>query len=246
MNDVAADVTEDTLLRGRVKLLQPAHGFRSSLDPVLLAAFVSPPYGRFVDIGCGSGALAFLLAAADGDATGVGVEIQPRLAALARAGAGRNGFEPRLTILLGDIRGASGRTPLAAGAFDLVISNPPYRPVTSGLVSPDAERAQANHELTLALDEWLDAAAALARPQGRVAVVFAADRLTALLGGMSARGLSPERLRAVHPRVDQPASRVLVEARKGGEKPLAVLAPLALHGLGGGYTAEVRSMLGEI
>ena len=56
-------ITTDTLLRGRVTLLQPTRGFRSSLDPVLLAAFVGPPFGRFVDIGCGTGAVAFLLAA---------------------------------------------------------------------------------------------------------------------------------------------------------------------------------------
>jgi hypothetical protein len=57
------EITRDTLLRGRVKLLQPRHGFRSSLDPVLLAGFIAPPFGRFLDIGCASGALSFLLLA---------------------------------------------------------------------------------------------------------------------------------------------------------------------------------------
>ena len=58
------EVTIDTLLRGRVTLVQPARGFRSSLDPLLLAAFVRPPFGRFVDIGCGTGALSFALSCA--------------------------------------------------------------------------------------------------------------------------------------------------------------------------------------
>src|SRR3954463_14791260 len=69
-------ITVDTLLRGRVTLLQPARGFRSSVDPLLLSAFVRPPFGRFVDIGCGTGTLAFSLAALDAMATGVAVELQ--------------------------------------------------------------------------------------------------------------------------------------------------------------------------
>ena len=36
------EITTDTLLRGRVTLLQPRRGFRSSLDPVLLARFLAP------------------------------------------------------------------------------------------------------------------------------------------------------------------------------------------------------------
>ena len=63
-------LTSDTLLRGRVRLIQPARGFRSSLDPVLLAAFARPPFGRFLDIGCGTGAVSFLLLARDPEASG--------------------------------------------------------------------------------------------------------------------------------------------------------------------------------
>jgi tRNA1Val (adenine37-N6)-methyltransferase len=245
---VAADegeVTVDTLLRGRVTLLQPVRGFRSSLDPVLLAAFVQPPFGRFVDIGCGTGALAFSLAARDPAATGVGIEIQPRLRALATRGLQRNDFASRLELTEGDVRTSVGRGPLPRFGFDLVATNPPFRVVEGGVVSPDAERAQAHHEVTLKLDEWLDAAATLVKPDGRVAVVFAAPRLADLLTGLAARGLAPRRLRLVHPTLDKPAARVLVEASPGGQRPLQVEPPLVLRGLAG-HSDEVRAMLGEL
>src|SRR4030095_4424475 len=89
------EFTYDTLLRGRVGLYQPARGVRSSLDPVLLAGFATPPFGRFLDIGCGTGALSFLLLAHDPAATGVGVEIQPRLAAPAEEGGARTRLRGR-------------------------------------------------------------------------------------------------------------------------------------------------------
>src|SRR5258708_31780584 len=96
--------TVDTLLGGRVTLLQPARGFRASLDPVLLAAFVAPPFGRFLDIGCGTGAVSFLLLARDPAATGVAVELQAAHATLAAAGRDRNGWSERLAVVPADVR----------------------------------------------------------------------------------------------------------------------------------------------
>lgn len=243
---MADDYTVDTLLRGRVTLLQPTRGFRSSLDPVLLAAFLKPPFGRFVDIGCGTGALSFLLAAADEATTGVGVEIQPRLASLATAGLALNSFARRLEVLHADVRAAAGRDPLARAAFNLVATNPPYRVVSAGLPSPDPERAQANHEVSLTLDQWLDTAAVLVKPSGRVAVVYPAERMDDLLSGLRRRALMPERVRLVRPRVDRPPSRILVEARLGTRlQPQREEAPLVLHDGAGGYTQELKGMLGE-
>jgi tRNA1Val (adenine37-N6)-methyltransferase len=242
----AGTFTTDTLLRGRVTLVQPARGFRSSLDPILLAAFVTPRFGRFVDIGCGTGALAFLLAAIDEMATGVAVEIQPRLAALAGTGLIRNGFADRIQILRADARSACGQPPLTRGGFDLVVTNPPYRAVRDGVPSPDPERAQANHEVTLALDDWLDVAAALVHPAGRVAVVYPAARVPDLVSGLERRGLAPARLRLCHPRLDRPASRVLIEAVGAASATLLRLPPLILHEPDGQYSAEVRAMLGDV
>jgi len=238
----AAGTTVDTLLRGRVALVQPARGFRVSLDPILLAAFLAPPFGRFLDVGCGAGALSFLLLEADARASGVAVEIQPRLAELAVAGRDRNGLGDRLVVVAADAR---RRSPLiGAASFDLVASNPPYRPLAEGRPSPHAERAVANHEVTLTLAEWLDVAARAVKPGGRVGVVYPAGRAAELLAGLQAHALIPGRLRPVYPRTGQPATRVLVEAQPRSRRPLRVEPPLVVHD-GAGYTPELRKILGE-
>jgi tRNA1Val (adenine37-N6)-methyltransferase len=236
------DITRDSMLRGQVTLLQPRRGFRSSLDPVLLAGFVTMPYGHVLDIGCGTGAISFLLLARDRAATGVGVEIQPRLAGLLRRAVVENGHEARFRVEHADIRHA----PLAPASFDLVVSNPPYLPLGQGALPPDEERAIAHHEVKLSVPEWVDRAATLCRPDGRVAVVFPAQRAAELLAAMTARGLAPARLRPVYPRPGQPATRVLVEARRpAAARPLVVEPPLLVHE-GDGYSEEVRRHLGEI
>lgn len=235
-----AEITRDTLLRGRVKLLQPKRGFRSSLDPVLLAGFLAPPFGHFLDIGCGSGALSFMLLARDAAAHGVGVEIQLRLAALAEEGRLVNGFADRFEVTTGDVR---DRNLVAAAAFDLVATNPPFRPIGTGVLPPLSEKAQANHEVSLALAEWLGVAALALRKGGRLATIFPFDRSEDLRAGLSARGFSVSRFRPVVARAGEMPQRILVEARPGAVEPTTE-PPLVVHDQAG-YSSEVRRMLGE-
>jgi tRNA1Val (adenine37-N6)-methyltransferase len=236
-------VTADALLRGRVRLYQPARGARMSLDPVLLAGFVAPPFGRFLDIGCGTGPLSFLLLAGDPAASGVGVEIQPRLGALAERGRAENGWDTRLEIIEGDVRALGHR--LGEATFDLVVTNPPYRRLDSSPPSPNRERALAHHEIALRLPEWVAIAAQVVRRGGRVAAVLPWERSPELIQTLAANDLRPARTRNVHPHANEPASRVLVEARRSVEAPLVVEPPLVVHEPGGGFTPEVRRMLGE-
>jgi tRNA1Val (adenine37-N6)-methyltransferase len=235
-------ITCDALLRGRVRIMQPSRGFRSSLDPVLLAGFVTAPCGRFVDIGCGAGTVSFLLLARDPGATGVGVEIQPRLARLAALGAHENGFHGRFAVHTDDARAVEAAA--LGGPFDLVVTNPPFRPLGTGVLPPDEERSIANHEVTLSLEQWLDAAGRLLAPAGRLAAIFPADRWPELLAGLTARSLAPVRLRPVAARPDTSPRRLLVEARRGSPGAVAMAAPLVVHD-GGGYSPEMRRLLGE-
>ena len=238
-----ADITVDTLLKGRVRIFQPARGSRMTLDPVLLAGFVAPPYGRFLDIGCGVGPLSFLLLAADPAAMGVGVEIQPRLAGLATRGRDENGWGERLEIVDGDVRALRER--LGEASFDLVITNPPYRTVQSSPPSPNRERALAFNEIALRLAEWVEVAARVVRPGGRVAAILPAGRAQELVRALGSSGLRVGRTRTIYSRADRPAWRVLVEARRGGDPSGVIEETLVVHELDGGFTPEVRRMLGE-
>ena len=236
-------VTADALLHGRVRLYQPARGARMSLDPVLLAGFLAPPYQRFLDIGCGTGPISFLLLARDPSAVGVGVEIQPRLAALAVRGRDDNGWETRLEIIDGDVRALGER--LGEGTFDLVVTNPPYRTVASSPPSPNQEKALAHNEIALRLAEWVAVAARVVRPGGRVAAILPMVRSKELTSAMIGQGLPPARVRHVQAYADRPASRILLEVKRGPQLGLTVEPPLIVHEPGGGFTPEVRRMLGE-
>ena len=227
--EAGAVETCDELLRGRLRLLQPTRGPRVSLDALFLADFAAgrrgARLGRVLDLGCGGGVIALALAARDPGAELVGVELQPELARLARKNAALNGCEGRLTIVEGDLR---ARLPLAAGSFDLVVSNPPFTAAGAGR-TPRPDRAAARQELTCTLADVIGAARRYLRPRGALALVFPAERLPDLVANLVGAGLRPRTLRAVHSVPDEPARRVLVWAMAGYRGGVTVEPPLVVH-----------------
>ena len=215
-----------------------AEHFKLGTDSVLLAAFANAASARRgIDLGCASGAVALLLLSENERLCMTGLEIVPEAAELARANMERNGFSDCSEIVCGDIR--RHRELFKSGAFDLVVSNPPYFPVRSGRLSPDKERAAARGETDCTLEELCAAAAFLCRTGGRVCFVHKPERLSELFCAMSARGIEPKRLRLVCHTQNSAPNLVLVEGRRGGNPGLKIEPPLILRNPDGTETDEI-------
>ena len=241
------ELTRDEILRGRLTLWQPREGYRFAVDPLLLLDFISDTkVARAADLGTGCGIIALGLAKKFAGARVTAVELQPRLAQLARKNADENGLGERVEVLELDLADAAAcRAALPGAAFEMVASNPPFRPLGEGSANPVDEAAVARHELRLTLADLAREARRLLQPGGRCAIVYPAERLGALLQTLEREGLRPLRLRCVHPRIGEPATRVLVEARKGARGNLVVEGPMILRDEDGAYTADARRALGE-
>jgi tRNA1Val (adenine37-N6)-methyltransferase len=226
-------------LRGRLTLWQPRAGYRFSVDPLLLIDFVQPPYGAIVDYCSGVGIVGLGLLTRDVAAQATLVEIQERLATLAQRNADDNGLGARVTV-----RNADAASFGIGSAFSLAVANPPYRSLDEGPASPDEEVATAQHEVKLTLPALARKMRASLIPGGRAALVYPSSRVEHLLSTLESEGLRPVRARFVHPRADEPANRVLVEANKGARGPLVVEPPLILRDENG-YTKEAARILGD-
>jgi tRNA1(Val) A37 N6-methylase TrmN6 len=223
MSFATENLTLDAFLDGRLRLWQPRRGYRAAVDPVLLAAFVAAAPGeRVLDLGCGAGAAVLCLGTRVPGLDLHGLEVQPDYAALARRNAAENGIA--LSVHDGDLR----RPPAALrhADFDHVMSNPPYHGAAA-FPAADAGRDRAHREET-PLADWIDAALRRLRPGGQLALVQHPDRLTDMLAAMHGRVGEVEVL-PVAGRVDRPAVRVLLRARKGRHAGLRLWPPLILH-----------------
>jgi tRNA1(Val) A37 N6-methylase TrmN6 len=236
----AAAISEDLLLGGRVRLSQPVAGYRVAIDPVLLAAAVAPPPGGSVlDLGCGAAAAALCLLARRPDLAVTGIELQPEMAALARANGTLNGRAESFRVIEGD---AADPALLGDRRFDAVMSNPPYLAARATQPSRRASRTLSHQESSLDLAGWIGVALGLLRPRGRLTLAQRADRLPEVLAALAGRA-GAITVCPLWPRLGTPARRVLVAATKGSRAPARLLPGLVLHGAGQGYTPEAEAIL---
>jgi tRNA1(Val) A37 N6-methylase TrmN6 len=240
-----AGETVDDLLRGRIRVVQPARGPRVTTDPLLLADFVlrtcSVHARTACDLGSGSGVIALALAALDPQVHATGIELDPALVELSRRGAAASALTGRVQFVCADLR----TLPVARPGYDLVLANPPYHARGSGPASPRPARARAHHELACTLGEVAGAAARIAAPRGRFAAIYPAARLSELVAALGGARFGLRTLRLVHPRAGRPASRVLALAQQGFAGGCEVLAPLLLHD-GVGWSSEAAAILAGI
>ncbi|MDI1283971.1 MAG: methyltransferase [Reyranella sp.] len=232
--------TENGLLGGRVRLLQPARGYRVAVDAVLLAAAVDAASGQHVlDLGAGVGAVGLCLAARVPGCNIVGIELQAGLAALATRNAALNGAGDHLRTIVHDIAGPLPPdlvSPDLVG-FDHVVTNPPYLAAAVADPSPDPSKALATVESSADLARWLSVATGALKPTGTLTVIHRSDRLEEIVDHLTRLGWGDVMLKRL-----PPAARVLVRARFGAparrESP-----PLRLHRPEGGYTDEAEAIL---
>jgi tRNA1Val (adenine37-N6)-methyltransferase len=232
-------MTLDELKRFDLQLFQPRHGYRYSLDPLMLARFCAPVagQGRIADLGAGCGIISLVLARLNPDAAVVAVENNPAMAALVERNIRHNNLAGRVAVQGEDV--INLRKNLSDSQFDLVAFNPPFRTPVSGKVSPKPGRDTARHESTAGLADFIAVAKYLVKPSGRICLIQLPSRLPELMALAALMKLSVLRLRMVHGNAVSPATMFMAELAKGRRSAVVVEPPLFVRGSDGEYTDEV-------
>lgn len=236
---------EDLGLDG-LYILQDPDAFRFNIDSVLLAWYAAPAVHRktrTLDIGTGTGVLPLLLYGRTHTRSIDAIEIQAAMADMASRSVAMNHLEGVIHIHEGDIRNEPG-TALVRGAYDVVVTNPPYMPKGKGGVNPDRALALARHEITCTLEDVAAAAQALLKDRGRLFMVHRAERLVDLCAVLRAHQLEVKRVRGVQPFPDKPANQILLQAVKRGHPGAIVEPPLSIYQSPGVYSAEINAIYG--
>lgn len=233
-----SSASTDAFLGGRLRLFQPAEGYRAAIDPVLLAAAVpAAPGERLLELGLGSGAACLCLLRRVAGCRVTGLELQPGLVELARRNAEVNGLAERLEVVEGDLR----RLPAALGrGYDRVFANPPFHGAESP--APAVQRAAAHHSATGELRDWAAAALRCLRPAGTMTFIVRSERLPELLAALEG-GAGDFRVLPLWPKPGRPAKRLLLQARKGARAPFVLLPGMLLHEPSGRFTLAAEAVL---
>jgi tRNA1Val (adenine37-N6)-methyltransferase len=231
--------TQGHLLGGRVIYRQPASGFRSGIEPILLAASIPARAGEHVlEAGTGAGAALLCLTARVPGVYATGVEMDPEMANLAAANAQTNGFSG-IGIVRERIESA-----VLPRLFDHAIANPPYhRP--GDPASPDAGRATAKCGSDVLIRSWIERLSVSLRRRGSLTLIVSAGMVPGCLTAMSGSRCPCTAIFPLWPKVERSAKLVLLRGVRDSRTPMRLLAGMVLHRPDGSFSDAAQAILGD-
>lgn len=236
-----ADLTQGHLLNGRIDYAQPKDGYRTGIEPVFLAAAVPARAGaRVLEAGTGAGAGLLCLAARVAGLRGLGIEIEPRMAAIAARNFAANG-QADVTVLTADLCDPAAAPAGFDGGFDHAMANPPWH-AAGGTRSPVALRARAKVAESGMIAAWTRALGQSLRPRGSLTLILPARAVPEALAALPMAGCGSPCLFPLWPRAGAAARILILQAIRGGRAEFRAAAGLILHE-GTAYTPAAEAVL---
>lgn len=235
----------DSLLAENLQIIQSADVFSFSLDAVLLADFVKPvnrPDRKAIDLCAGNGAVGLFISKKFAGQIDQ-IEIQPRLADMNQRSLELNGLTDRIKVYNRDLKDVFSF--LEKDSYDVVTCNPPYfKTLPQSKKNPNQYLALARHEITVTLEDTVEATSGLLKTGGKAYYVHRPDRLIEILDTMQAHRLAPKRIKLVYPKQGRNANMVLIEAIKDGKSDgLKFLPPVITYTDQNEYTPTIKEIL---
>ena len=231
----------DFLMKDGMRIIQHPGKFCFGMDAVLLAHFIiADKEDAVLDFGTGVGVIPLLLVGWGKVARVDGLEIQPELSDMARRSVQLNGLEKKIRIITGDLRKAEAYFP--KNSYSVVTCNPPYIPLSAGVMSKNEAIAIAKLEVCCTLEDVILNAAKMLRSLGRLAMIYKPARFNEAMFLLQKYKLPPRRIRWVYSSAEENAELVLIDAQKAGKEGLTVLPPLIVYDEKHCYTKEMQEI----
>lgn len=192
---------------------------RVGVDAVLVGAWSEPVVAeplRILDVGCGCGVIALMLAQRFGNALIDAIDIDCDSVAEAACNFEASPWADRLYAVSAD---AAAWVNAHKHLYDLIVSNPPY--FNDGIVNPSTRREIARHQSSLSPAVLLELASIGLTERGVVAMVVPAELLHQLLVEAAKYKLYPFQLMIVRGNPYVAAKRILVSFAADDSIPAA-------------------------
>lgn len=235
----------DDLQINNLKIIQKNDGFCFGIDSVLLSHFAEDikSGSKVLDLGTGTGIISILLTALVEPEHITGVEIQPKVADMARRSVSLNNLDDKISIINEDIRKLEYI--LKLGKYDVIITNPPYIKANSGVQSASYTQLISRHEIECNLEDIARISNKLLREYGQIYMVHRPDRLADIIETFRRYKLEVKEIKLVYSRQCGQANLVLIKAIKNGKPFLKIRNPIYIYNKNGEYTEDIFEIYGK-
>lgn len=232
---------DDLNLNGK-KIIQNTDYFCFGIDSVLLANFVSSNSSKnvVVDLCSGTGVISVILTQKKKLHKIYAVELQDEMYNLLKRNIKLNNLEDCIYPFKANIKDY-----YLDKKVDIVVCNPPYKEIGTGVQNENNVKYIARHEKECTLEDVFICASRLLKQKGKLYLVHKPQRLADLIVFARKYKLEAKTLRFVYPTIDSKPSIVLIEYVYCGGNEINVLPPLIEYDENGNYTKEILDIYGS-
>ena len=229
---------DDLELKG-LKIIQNKEGFCFGIDSVLLSDFAKNIKNNslVLDLGTGTGIIPILLCGKTNLKKVIGIEVQEKIAEMAKRSIKLNNLEARFQVINENILNL--KNIYQNQTFDVVVTNPPYKKKNSGIINENHEKLISRHEIEANLEDFIKVSKDLLKDKGEFYMVHRPERLVDILSIMRKEKLEPKVLRMVYSNKNKEPKLVLIKGIKNAKPFLKVEKNLYIYDENGNYTDEI-------
>jgi tRNA1Val (adenine37-N6)-methyltransferase len=177
-------------------------------DGVLLGAWASAPgpQSRVLDVGCGTGLIALMLAQRTKYVAVDALEIDPSSARQAEENFQNSPWKERIHCIQSSFQDYSSQ---CKSRYDLIICNPPF--FSGSAKTPSKERNLARHDDSLSLEDFFKGSVSLMKKAAIISLILPIEKEAQAMDLITEHKLYCNRLTRVIPAPGKPTKRVLLE-----------------------------------
>ena len=123
--------------------------------------------------------------------------------------------------------------------FDVIVTNPPYKRKSTGIVNEEEKKIISRHETTANLEDFIKISRDLLKDKGEFYMVHRPERLVDILSLLRYYKIEPKEIRFVYSNINKQPKLILIKGIKNAKPFLKVNKNLYIYDENGNYTKEI-------